>query len=65
VTTWYRYSYDQRLVAFWGVFGVRPAKDGVTLTDDGRLRATFGLFKLETPPDPHSSRSPSCTTQVA
>ena len=38
-----------RLVAFWGVFGVRPAKDGVTLTDDGRLRATFGLLKLETP----------------
>ena len=45
----YRYSFDKRLVAFWGVFGVRPAKDGVTITDDGRLRATFGFFKLETP----------------
>ncbi|MDQ1534259.1 MAG: hypothetical protein QOF28_2020, partial [Actinomycetota bacterium] len=31
----YRYSFDKRLAAFWGVFGVRPAKDGVTLTDDG------------------------------
>src|SRR4051812_31404757 len=40
----YPYSFDKRLVAFWGVFGVRPAKDGVTLTDDGRLRATFGLL---------------------
>jgi hypothetical protein len=45
----YRYSFDTRLVAFWGVFGVRPARDGVTLTDDRRLRATFGLIKLETP----------------
>jgi hypothetical protein len=42
VATWYRYSFDTRLVMFWGVFGVRSAKDGVTVTDDGRLRATFG-----------------------
>lgn len=49
MTTLYRYSYDWRLVAFWGVFGVRQAKDGVTLTDDGRLRATFGVCRLETP----------------
>ena len=45
----FRYSCDKRLVPFWGPFGVRPSKDGVTLTDDGRLRATFGLLKLETP----------------
>ena len=51
MTTLFRYSLDKRLVAFWGVFGVRPAKDGVTLTDDGRLRATFGFLKLETPLD--------------
>lgn len=48
MTTLYRYSFDKRLVAFWGVFGVRPAKDGVTLTDDGALRASFGLLKLQT-----------------
>jgi hypothetical protein len=48
MSTLYRYSFDKRLLALWGVFGVRPAKDGVTLTDDGRLRATFGLLKLET-----------------
>jgi hypothetical protein len=48
VTT-YRYSFDRRLVLFWAPFGVRRAKDGVTLTDDGRLVATFGFLKLETP----------------
>jgi len=30
-------------------FGLRPAKDGVTLTDDGSFVATFGFFKLATP----------------
>lgn len=48
MATLYRYAFDKRLVAFWGVFGVCPAKDGVTITDDGRVRATFGLLKLET-----------------
>ena len=48
MNTLYRYSFDLRLVAFWGPFGVHPSKDGVTLTDDGRLRAKFGLLKLET-----------------
>ncbi len=51
MATLYRYAFDKRLVAFWGVFGVRPAKDGVTITNDGRLRATFGLLQLETPLD--------------
>jgi len=51
MSTFYRYSFDWTLVAFWGVFGVRPAKDGVTITNDGRLRATFGLLQLETPLD--------------
>jgi hypothetical protein len=48
MATLYRYAFDKRLVAFWGVFGVRPGRDGVTITDDGRLRATFGVLKLET-----------------
>ena len=51
MATLYRYAFDKRLVAFWGVFGVRPANDGVTITNDGRLRATFGLLQLETPLD--------------
>ena len=44
----YRYSFDRRLALFWAPFGVRRTKDGVTLTDDGRLVATFGFLKLET-----------------
>jgi hypothetical protein len=47
MATLYRYAFDKRLVAFWGVFGVRPAKDGVTI-NEGRLRVTFGVLQLET-----------------
>jgi hypothetical protein len=46
--TTYRYSLDNRLIVFWAPFGVRRKKDGVTLTDDGRLVAKFGFLKLET-----------------
>ena len=48
MTEVYRYAFDQRLIAFWGVWGARPGKDAVTLTDAGRLRATFGALSLET-----------------
>jgi hypothetical protein len=48
MSTSFRYAFDKKLIAFWGPFGVRPSKDGVTITDDGQLRATFGLLKLET-----------------
>lgn len=48
MSTVYRYSFDARLIPFWGVFGVRPNHDGVTITDDGLLEATFGLLRLET-----------------
>jgi hypothetical protein len=51
MSTLYRYSFDIRLVAFWGPFAVRRGTDGVTLTDDDRLRATYGFLKLETPLD--------------
>ena len=43
------YAVDKRLAPFWLPFGVRPSKDGVTITDDGTFRATFGFFKVETP----------------
>ena len=49
ITAFFRYACDTRLIPFWGVFGVRPSKDGVTLTDEGHLKVTFGLLKLETP----------------
>jgi len=43
------YAVDKRFLPMWGVFGVRPSKDGVTLTDDGRFVATFGFVRVETP----------------
>lgn len=43
------YAVDRRLAPFWLPFGVRPSKDGVTITDEGTFRATFGLFRMETP----------------
>jgi hypothetical protein len=42
------YRLDYRFAPMWLAFGVRPGRDGVSLTDDGRLRATFGLLRLET-----------------
>jgi hypothetical protein len=43
------YAVDKRLAPFWLPFGVRPSHDGVTITDDGTFRATFGFLKLATP----------------
>ena len=48
MTSKFTYAADLKLAPFWLPFGVRPSKDGVTLTDDGRFVATFGLLKLET-----------------
>jgi hypothetical protein len=45
----FRYAIDKKLAPFWIPFGVKPSKDGVTITDDGRFIATFGFLKLETP----------------
>ena len=45
----FAYAVDRRLAPFWLPLGVRPSKDGVTITDDGTFRATFGFFRVETP----------------
>jgi hypothetical protein len=45
----YAYAVDRRLAPFWLPFGLRSSTDGVTITDDGTFRATFGFFKVETP----------------
>ena len=45
----FAYAVDKRLAPFWLPFGFRPWKDGVTITDDGTFRATFGLLRMETP----------------
>ena len=47
----FRYAIDLRLAPFWAPLGVRPSRDGVTLTDEGDFVATFGLLRLETPID--------------
>ena len=43
------YDADGWLAPFWLPFGVRPSKNGVTITDDGTFRATYGFFRVETP----------------
>src|ERR1700732_13638 len=43
------YAIDNRYLAVLVPFGLRRAKDGVTLTDDGSFVATFGSFKIATP----------------
>jgi len=43
------YDFDQRFLWIWGPLGVRPKKDGVVVTDDGKFIATYGRFRVETP----------------
>ena len=43
------FAVDKRLAPFWLPFGLRPDRDGVTITDDGSFRAIFGFLTLETP----------------
>ena len=42
------YRLDRRFFMMWGPFGVRQGRDGVTLTERGRFRATFGFLRLDT-----------------
>jgi hypothetical protein len=47
----FRYAVDKKFAPMWAPFGVRPRRDGVTITDDDRFLATFGFLRLETPID--------------
>jgi hypothetical protein len=49
--TVFKYAIDIKLALFWLPFGVRPAKDGVHLTDHGRFVATYGFLRVDTPLD--------------
>jgi hypothetical protein len=42
------YRIDRRFLPFCLLFGFRPSRDGVRVTDDEFL-ATFGLFKMRMP----------------
>jgi len=47
--TKFSYAIDKRYLPVLLPFLLRPTKDGVMLTDEGSLVATFGLFKIATP----------------
>ena len=49
VTEHFGYAIDKRYLPVLLPFLLRPATDGVTLTEQGALVATFGLFKISTP----------------
>jgi len=49
VAEFFPYAFDKKFAVFWAPFLARPSKDGVTLTDDGRFVATFGLLRVTTP----------------
>ncbi len=49
MTQHFGYAIDRRYLPVLLPFLLRPSRDGVTLTDDGLFRATFGLVKITTP----------------
>jgi hypothetical protein len=49
VSEHFGYAIDKRYLPVLFPFLLRPARDGVTLTDEGALKATFGLFRIATP----------------
>jgi hypothetical protein len=48
VTKHFGYAIDKRYLPVLLPFLLRPGRDGVTLTDEGELMATFGIFKIAT-----------------
>jgi hypothetical protein len=42
------YALDFKFSPMWLPFGVRPTKDGVTITAEGLFKATFGFIRVET-----------------
>lgn len=49
MTERFGYAIDKRYLPLLWPFLLRPARDGVTLSDEGSMVATFGLFKIDTP----------------
>jgi hypothetical protein len=49
VSKHFGYAIDKRYLPVLLPFLLRPAKDGVELTDEGMFVATFGFFKIKTP----------------
>ena len=51
MSDFFPYRFDRRFFPMWLGAGVVPWRDGVTVTDDGRFVATFGLLRVDTPLD--------------
>jgi hypothetical protein len=49
VSEFFPYRFDRRFLPMWLGAGAVPWRDGVTITDDGRFIATFGLLRVDTP----------------
>ena len=43
------YAFDSRFTPVFVSLGVQASRHGVTLTEDGRFVATYGLFRVDTP----------------
>ena len=51
MSEFFPYDFDKRFLPMWLGVGALPRRDGVTITDDGRLVATFGVLRVDTPLD--------------
>lgn len=51
MSEFFPYHFDRRFVPMWLGAGALPRRDGVTLTDDDRFIATFGVLRVSTPLD--------------
>ena len=51
VSEFFPYRFDKRFTPMWLGGGALPWRDGVTITDDGRFVATYGLLRVDTPVD--------------
>ena len=48
MSEFFPYDFDKRFLPMWLGVGALPRRDGVTITDDGRLVATFGVLRVAT-----------------
>ncbi len=51
MSEFFPYDFDKRFLPMWLGVGALPRRDGVTITDDERLVATFGVLRVNTPLD--------------
>lgn len=51
MSEFFPYHFDRRFLPMWLGAGALPRRDGVTLTDDNRFVATFGVLRVSTPLD--------------